>query len=324
MSTRTQPRRTRRPVKTKEQRDAEARALHDTLTAQVQTLTESGGWRRYLDFLKSFHTYSLANVLLILAQRPDATLVAGFRAWQVKGRQVRKGERSIRIRGYSTRKVTDTDPDTGDEVERTLARFPILSVFDVSQTDPIPGADTPTSPATRLTGDDPAGIYQAIADHLTGLGWTVTRQPIAGEANGYTSTDGTRRILVDDQLTPAQAAKTMLHEAAHAVLHVDADTGQGDRTAYVAHRGRCETEAESVAYVLAGLADLDTSAYSVGYVTSWADGDVDLVRQTADNVLRAVHQLAPALLDEPADPDHHSHHNHRHDHEDQDDGAPAA
>ena len=51
------------------------------------------------------------NVLLILAQRPTATQVAGFRAWQKRGRQVREGEKAIRIYGCSTRTVTDT----GDE-----------------------------------------------------------------------------------------------------------------------------------------------------------------------------------------------------------------
>jgi hypothetical protein len=58
-------------------------------------------------------------------------------------------------------------------------------------------------------------------------------------------------------------------EAAHATLHTDLEA-----TDYVEHRGRCEVDAESVAYVLAGLVDLDTSAYSAGYVTTWAKGDL--------------------------------------------------
>ena len=111
---------TRRPSKSAEQRQAEAKALHDTLTAQVEQLAESGEWMRYLEFLKSFHHYSLPNVPLILAQQPSATLVAGFRQWQAKGRQVRKGEQSIKIRGYSTKRITETDTETGDETARQL------------------------------------------------------------------------------------------------------------------------------------------------------------------------------------------------------------
>ncbi len=119
--TKTASRATRKSV---EQRHAEAKALHDTLTAQVEQLVGSGEWLRFLTFVGSFHTYSLTNVLLILAQRPDASLVAGFRQWQAKGRQVRKGERSIKIRGFSTKKVTETDTETGDEVERSCGDSP--------------------------------------------------------------------------------------------------------------------------------------------------------------------------------------------------------
>ena len=62
-------------------------------------------------------------MLLILAQHPDATMVAGFRAWQQKGRHVRKGEHGIRIFGYSTKTITDQD-DEGDETKHRIARFP--------------------------------------------------------------------------------------------------------------------------------------------------------------------------------------------------------
>ncbi|WP_019144687.1 hypothetical protein [Aeromicrobium massiliense] len=46
---------------------------------------------------------------------------------------------------------------------------------------------------------------------------------------------------------------------------------------------------------MAGLLGADTSAYSVGYVAGWSAGDLDLIRQCADNVTRAVHVLAAAF-----------------------------
>ena len=233
------------------------------------------------------------NLLLILAQRPTATRVAGFRAWQKLGRQVRKGERAIRIYGYSTRTVTDTDPDTGDESTRKIPTFPILSVFDQGQTDPIEGHLQPEPVAHRLTGDDPAAIYDRTAAVMVARGWTVTREIIEGETNGYTTTDGSRRIVVDARLAPAQAAKTMLHEAAHALMHAADTLTAEDRRDL--HRGRMEVEAESVAYVLAGILGLDTAAYSVGYVAGWANGDTAAVADTARAVLATVHELADAL-----------------------------
>ncbi|WP_454778719.1 hypothetical protein [Georgenia muralis] len=64
-----------------------------------------------------------------------------------------------------------------------------------------------------------------------------------------------------------------------------------------------ECEAESVAYVVAGLLGLDTSAYSIGYIATWTESDPDAdtfgtseeLHGTAARVLAAVHTLAQAL-----------------------------
>src|SRR6476660_5575552 len=63
----------------------------------VEALKYSDGWRSWLASRRHFHSYSLANQLLIAMQCPHATRVAGFRAWLRLGYCVRKGERAIRI-----------------------------------------------------------------------------------------------------------------------------------------------------------------------------------------------------------------------------------
>jgi len=285
-------------TKTPEQRRAEAEGLHETITQQVEELRESEAWTRFLTFAQSFHRYSLNNLLLILAQKPEATHIAGYRTWQKLNRQVRKGETGVRI--FGGRDVTETveDPKTGKDKEERRTRFFPVSVFDMSQTDLIdPEEGDPSTIAHRLTGDDPAGIYDAVADYLTGKGWTVEREPIAGETNGYTMTDGSRRVVVDAGLSPAQAAKTALHEAAHVILHAEEDPAE-----YVEHRGVKETEAESVAYIVAGILGLDTSAYSVGYVAGWSQGDAETIKATAARVLRAAHTIGDAITEPAAEP----------------------
>ena len=42
--------------------------------------------------MAKFHNYSFNNTLLIAMQRPDATIVTGYKNWQSMGRQVKKGE----------------------------------------------------------------------------------------------------------------------------------------------------------------------------------------------------------------------------------------
>lgn len=286
-------------TKSPEERRAEAESLHATIAQQVEELRNSAAWTRFLTFAQAFHRYSLNNLLLILAQNPQATHVAGYRTWQKLGRQVRKGERGIRILGIRDVHKTIEDEQNDEEKEERRVKFFPVSVFDMAQTDPIdPEADDPSTLAHRLRGDDPLGILAAVTDYLTSQGWTVEREAIPGETNGYTTTDGTRRVVVDANLSPAQAAKTALHEAAHVILHAEQDPAE-----YVEHRGIKETEAESAAFIVAGILGLDTSAYSFGYIAGWSNGDAKTIKATAANVLRAAHTLADAITEPTEDSD---------------------
>src|SRR5262245_16121794 len=129
--------------RSREQRQAAREALLAQLGDNVAALANSAKWVAYLQFVAAFRHYSFNNLLLIAAQCPHATRVAGYRKWQELGRQVRKEERAIKILGYSTKKITSTDPTTGEEVEERVVRYPVLSVFDLSQTD---GDPVPTDP----------------------------------------------------------------------------------------------------------------------------------------------------------------------------------
>jgi len=282
-------------TKTADERRAEAETLQASIAEQVEHLRDSEAWTNYLNFAQSFHHYSLGNLLLILAQLPEASHVAGYRAWQHHGRQVRKGEKGLRIFAGRNIRWTEEDQTTGEETQRNTVRFFPVSVFDISQTDLTdPAAEDHSTIAHRLIGDDPTGITDAVTDYLTSQGWTVTRHKIPGTTNGYTTTDGTRRVAICSTLTPAHAAKTALHEAAHVILH-----STEDHTEYVEHRGIKETEAESVAYIVAGILGLDTSGYSIGYVAGWSEGKTELIKQTAARVLAAAHTLTEALTATP-------------------------
>lgn len=275
-------------------RRAQADELHQSLTKQVEALADSDQWAAFLRMTTNLHNYSLNNLLLILTQRPSATAVAGFRAWQERGRQVRKGEVGIKIRGYSTKKVVVENEEGGEDAVLRKAWFPTLTVFDVSQTDPIDPEADGSALFQPLTGTDDAGLYALGAAWLADRGVALEREQLEGGRYGYTSPSTTgglaSRVVVRDGVSPEQAAKTLLHEIAHIELgHLD------NLAEYAEHRGVMECEAESVAFVLAGMAGLDVSGYSVAYVTSWTGGDVDAVRETAQRVLTAAHKLAGDL-----------------------------
>ena len=72
--------------------------ITDKLEEGLKELFESEKYKNYLSTMSKFHNYSVNNTLLIALQKPDATLVAGFKAWQTNfNRHVNKGEKGIRI-----------------------------------------------------------------------------------------------------------------------------------------------------------------------------------------------------------------------------------
>ena len=68
-----------------------------------------------------------------------------------------------------------------------------------------------------------------------------------------------------------------------------------DLPTYLTCRGRCEVEAESVAYSLMWTAcvahGLDASGYTFAYVAGWAGGDLTHVRQAAETVTKAARTI---------------------------------
>jgi len=280
-------------------------ALHEQISDGVAALVESQGWRAMLDTAAKFHTYSLGNLLLIGAQAPQATTrVAGFRTWQSLGRQVRKGERGIAILAPCTYRPKAADrtepaapagqepaatcsggavPDVGSK--KQVRGFRVVHVFATSQTE---GAPLPDVAPTLLIGQAPAGLWDALEGQVLAHGYTVHRGD-TGRANGWTDPTS-RTVRVSAAVDDAQAVKTLIHELAHIEAgHV------GDLPTYATCRGRCEVEAESIAYVVATAQGMHASGYSFAYVAGWAGPDLSIVRQAADTVTQTARRILTPL-----------------------------
>src|SRR5258708_40353131 len=68
-----------------EQRQRKVAALHDRALAQIRELRTGDDWAGCLRLAARFPGQSFTNIMLIAAQRPGATLVAGYREWQARG-----------------------------------------------------------------------------------------------------------------------------------------------------------------------------------------------------------------------------------------------
>jgi antirestriction protein ArdC len=259
--------------------------IHEQLLAAVEGLVSSEQWRAMLEVSARFHNYSFNNQLLIYLQCPEATRVCGYRAWQRLGRQVRKGERGIKILAPCRKRVSPAEDKDKSEVERieVLAGFRVVHVFDISQTE---GDELAEVAPRRLTGEVSPHLVDALEQRVTDEGFTLRREAIARSArNGYA--DFERRLVVlRDELSGAQAAKTLIHELAHVLLHRDSDLSE---------RAVAEVEAESVAFVVSSALGLDTSDYSFPYVARWGGGDAEVVAATAERVIGAARDLLTSI-----------------------------
>jgi antirestriction protein ArdC len=275
-------------------RDARLAELHEQVATGVAHLVQGDAWQNMLNAARRFHRYSLGNQLLIVAQRPEATQVAGFTTWKSLGRQVRKGERGIGILAPCPIRPTDDTPAAAPAAAGAAGQAPAprmrwraATVFDIAQTEGDPVVTT-ADLVTVVDGEAPAGLWDGLAAQVAAHGYTVERGD-CGTADGWTN-PATQVVRIGGDTRDAAAVSVLAHELAHIVCaHVQ------DVATYATCRGRCEIEAESVAYIVTGARGLDTSGGSFGYVAGWAQGHPDQVRSTADTVLRAARTILDQL-----------------------------
>jgi len=269
-------------------RNARLSAAHAELASAVEAIASSDDWRAFLVFARKLHSYSARNKMWLFQQAmmrgwDDLDHVVGFHTWLSLNRHVRKGELSLKVLAPCSVKVRDEE--SGQESWR-LRGFKVESVFAARQTDgdgEIPEQIRPE----LLTGRGPAGAWAAVADLVSAQGFAIERAGLF-PANGSTSF-ATKVVAVSDRLDDAAALKTLNHELGHVMLH------QPNQVNYHASRGRCEVEAESVAFLVCSELGLASDGYSFPYVATWAAGDLRVVTAAADQALTCATEIVAAL-----------------------------
>ena len=279
--------------------------LTDKLEQGLQDLFNSDSYRNYLATMSKFHNYSFNNTLLIAMQKPDATLVAGYKAWQKNfERHVNKGEKAIRILAPAPYKIKEErdkiDPVTQEllldkdgnpqkeEVEITIPAFRAVSVFDVAQTD---GKPIPELAAKELLSDVEG--YQDMIRAVEAISPVpIELEEIAGDSKGYYDREA-KRIAVQENMSESQTLKTMIHEVAHSKLH-SKEVEQDEQMKK--DRNTKEVEAESIAYTVCQHFGVDTSDYSFGYIAGWSSGrDTKELRASMDTIRRTASELITGI-----------------------------
>ncbi len=281
--------------------------ITDKLEEGLKELFESEKYKNYLSTMSKFHNYSVNNTLLIALQKPEATLVAGFKAWQKNfNRHVNKGEKGIRILApapYIIKEERDKlDPVTGEvvfdkdgmpqteEVEVKIPAFRAVSVFDVSQTD--------GEPIPELEAKELLATVEGYEDFIKAVTYvspvSISFEDIPGDSKGYFSPTE-NRIGVQESMSESQTVKTMVHETAHAMLH-SREVEKDDLLAPVKDRNTKEVEAESIAYTVCQHFGIDTAGYSFGYIAGWSSGkDMKELKSSLDTIRRTASELITGI-----------------------------
>lgn len=286
-------------------REERMKEITDRLQEGLQELFQSERYAEYLRVMSQFHKYSFNNTLLIAMQKPDATQVAGYHAWEKKfNRHVRKGEKGIQIIAPEAirekREQEKIDPETGDvvlredgqpemeEVTVTTLRFRATTVFDISQTE---GEPLPELSVNELAAsvDDFDSYMEAIRNVAP---VPIRFDEINGEARGYYDNIN-KEIVIQSDMGELQTVKTAIHETAHAVLH-DLDIMQENGI----HKDQVtrECEAESVAFTVLSYFGLDTSDYSFPYIAGWSnDKDMKVLRASMDTIRKTAGEMIEGM-----------------------------
>ena len=287
------------PKAAAEARKQEMDQMAQKLEAGVKDVFQGENYKAYLDFCAKMPRYSINNQILIMMQKPDATMCQSFTGWKEMGRFVKKGEKGIRVMapapykmereqdklGNDGKPVLDKDGEPVKEVvEVKVNAFKPVSTFDISQTE--------GEPVPRLGVDELTGSVEGYATLMEAIKQAspvpISFENIESGAKGYYQVEE-NRIAIQEGMSEVQTVKTALHEASHASLHnKEAMNADSDKKS----RNQKECEAESVAYVVCQHYGIDTSEYSFPYVAGWSsDKEIPELKASLDTIRRAASDL---------------------------------
>jgi antirestriction protein ArdC len=248
----------------------------DRLAAELDA-GKSDALKNYLAVMSRFRRYSWNNVLLISAQRPNATQVAGFRTWHDLGRSVKKGEKGIMIFApvIVKRDAPWTEPEPKEPFR--LTGFRTAYVFDRDQTEGKP------LPEFAKTTGDPKEYGDKLKALVAKQGITVEYDAKIAPALGMSSGG---RIRLMPGLDAAEEFSVLAHELAHEKMHHAKDAAPLPKLVR-------ETQAEAVAFVVCRAVGLETNNAAADYVALY-HGD----KKTLAESLSVIQETSATILND--------------------------
>lgn len=256
----------------KQQKQEQREMVYSLIDDTAQTVAKDGtAFQKYLDVQSRFDRYSVANALLILAQKPDATRIADFDTWKEQGTYIRKKESGFFIL------------EPGEEYQRDDGTVGISynpkKMFDISQT----GArkrETPSYPDDRTR-------IKALMDHAP---VPIRISDTLPEGANALYLPETREIHIRKGMDAGNIFRSLSQELAYAQM--DKGDGSYSRSNYVFH-------AYCVSYMLCKQYCVDTNGYRFDRAPKMLEGlksqdirnELSVIREAAGEISGRMNQM---------------------------------
>ena len=275
----------------------DTKGLSKIMKEGIKDYFNSDQYKNYLEAISKLPSYSANNVMLLLSQNSEVSMVASFKKWQSDfERSVKKGQKALWIFAPYEFKLRDNNGqykvNENGEIEKGIG-FKLVPVFDVSQTQ---GKEIPQA-VYELTDEgkifDYETLYRALKSVSDDNKVAMHFQEIDSGARGFYNRE-TNEIAIKRGMTKAQTIKTIIHEMAHSELHNNKIVAEaGEKLT----RSTKELQAESVAFVVSNHYGIDTSEYSFAYLANWAkdkesltdlEAQLSIVQKEASQLIKKV------------------------------------
>ncbi len=228
--------------------------------------------------------YSGFNSVLIYMQNPNATIVRSANEWKYFGRALKEGARPIsilypvgipqkdgpgKVKDFIEKKRSEgLDDEAIDQLVRekfnlertgTTHVFGTGTVYDISQTQPIPGKMKPVEQDIR-TSQLYSTLKKIAREH-----YTMEEDTVFTGARGFTahSGEGQKIVVMKIPGEDENVLHTLIHEMSHARLE---HLYRKDLP-----RGLAESEAELSTYLVGAHFGFDFKGDSATYIKGWLD-----------------------------------------------------
>lgn len=257
----------------KQQKQEQREMVYAMIDDMAQTVAQDGAaFQKYLDVQSRFDRYSVANALLILAQKPDATRIADFDTWKEQGAFIRKKETGFYIL------------EPGEEYQREDGTVGISynpkKMFDISQTGNSRKRETPTYPDDRTR-------IKALMDHA----------PVPIHISD-TLPEGTNALYRPEareiQIRRGMDADNIFRSLSQELAHAEMDKGDGSYS-----RSDHTFHAYCVSYMLCRQYGVDTNGYRFDRVPQMLEGmepqeirtELSVIREAAGEISSRMNRM---------------------------------